>query len=103
MYNFSQFAIELNELEPNVAPTDSRLRPDIRLMEESKWDEADTKKVYLEDKQRLRLKPEEYKPNAIWFEKVICTLTNKVRFEFNYEYWNAKEKQDWKKSPNIFI
>jgi oxysterol-binding protein 1 len=102
MYNFSPFTIELNELESNVAPTDSRLRPDIRLMEESKWDEADKMKIYLEDKQRNKLRPEEYKPNAIWFEKVICMYTNKVRFEFTHEYWRVKERQDWEKSPNIF-
>ena len=33
MYNFSRLAIELNEPEDGVAPTDSRLRPDQRLME----------------------------------------------------------------------
>lgn len=30
-YNFSEFACQLNELESFVAPTDSRLRPDLRL------------------------------------------------------------------------
>lgn len=34
MHNFTRLAIELNEPEPGVAPTDSRLRPDQRLMEE---------------------------------------------------------------------
>ena len=33
MYHFSRLAIELNEPEERVAPTDSRLRPDQRLME----------------------------------------------------------------------
>jgi len=33
-YNFSEFACQLNELEEGVAPTDSRLRLDQRLMEE---------------------------------------------------------------------
>ena len=36
MYNFSQFSVQLNEPEPDVAPTDSRLRPDQRLMEDTK-------------------------------------------------------------------
>ena len=40
-----RFTCELNELEDGVAPTDSRLRPDQRLMEEGKWDEANTEKV----------------------------------------------------------
>ena len=57
MYNFTQFAIQLNdkpENEPNLCPTDCRLRPDQRLMEEGLWDEANAEKVRLEDKQRLR-------------------------------------------------
>ena len=35
-YNMSKFACELNEEEEGVAPTDSRLRPDQRLMETGK-------------------------------------------------------------------
>ena len=45
IYNFSQLAIELNEPEDGVAPTDSRLRPDQRLMEDGQWDEANAEKV----------------------------------------------------------
>lgn len=37
MYNFTNFAMSLNELEPGMeavlAPTDCRLRPDIKAME----------------------------------------------------------------------
>ena len=51
-YNFTQLAVELNELEDGVAPTDSRLRPDQRLMEQGLWDDANTCKLLLEDKQR---------------------------------------------------
>lgn len=54
MYNFSQFTIELNELEPDVAPTDSRLRPDQRLMENGFWDQANEEKRRLEQKQRTK-------------------------------------------------
>nr|CDS32970.2 oxysterol binding protein 1 [Hymenolepis microstoma] len=57
MYNFTQFAMQLNdkpENEPNLCPTDSRLRPDQRLMEDGSWDEANAEKVRLEEKQRMR-------------------------------------------------
>ena len=40
MYNLTTFAIQLNAPELNVAPTDSRMRPDQRLMEEGKLEEA---------------------------------------------------------------
>lgn len=51
-YNFTLLAAQLNEMEENVAPTDTRRRPDQRLMEEGRWDEANTEKVRLEEKQR---------------------------------------------------
>lgn len=51
-YHFTEFACQLNEMEEGIAPTDSRLRPDQRLMEEGKWDEANAVKLKLEEKQR---------------------------------------------------
>src|SRR6218665_2161521 len=52
-YNFTQLAVGLNEPEDGVAPTDSRHRPDQRLMEEGQWDEANAVKMQLEEKQRV--------------------------------------------------
>lgn len=51
-YNFTELAVELNEPEDGVAPTDSRLRPDQRLMENCDWDSANKEKQRLEEKQR---------------------------------------------------
>lgn len=51
-YNFTELACQLNEPEVGVAPTDTRNRPDQRLMEDGKWDEANAEKVRLEEKQR---------------------------------------------------
>ena len=56
MYFFTQLAIELNEKDPDVAPTDSRNRPDQRAMEDGDWDKANQVKVLLEEKQRARRK-----------------------------------------------
>ena len=42
-----------------MAPTDSRLRPDQRLMEEGAWDEANDVKVKLEEKQRQKRREKE--------------------------------------------
>lgn len=52
MYYFSTLALTLNEPEEGVAPTDSRHRPDQRLMEDGQWDEANAEKQRLEEKQR---------------------------------------------------
>ncbi|XP_041723930.2 oxysterol-binding protein 1 isoform X1 [Coregonus clupeaformis] len=53
MYFFTDLALTLNEPEEGVAPTDSRRRPDQRLMEEGQWDEANAEKQKLEEKQRI--------------------------------------------------
>ena len=45
MYNFSDFTCSLNEPEEGVAPTDSRLRPDQRVMELQDFDKANDEKV----------------------------------------------------------
>jgi len=52
MFNFTKLAIEMNEPDDQVAPTDSRFRPDQRLMENGDWDGANDRKNELEDKQR---------------------------------------------------
>uniref|UniRef100_A0A8C6SNC1 Oxysterol binding protein-like 2a n=1 Tax=Neogobius melanostomus TaxID=47308 RepID=A0A8C6SNC1_9GOBI len=60
MYNFTNFAMTLNELEPGaerlLAPTDCRFRPDIRAMESGDIDTASTEKERLEEKQRAARK-----------------------------------------------
>ncbi|KAJ8007978.1 hypothetical protein DPEC_G00099960 [Dallia pectoralis] len=53
MYFFTDLALTLNEPEDGVAPTDSRRRPDQRLMEQGQWDEANAEKQRLEEKQRV--------------------------------------------------
>lgn len=52
MYYFTALALTLNESEEGMAPTDSRRRPDQRLMEDGRWDEANSEKQRLEEKQR---------------------------------------------------
>ena len=134
MYNFTELAIQLNELEPGVAPTDCRLRPDQRLMEEAKWDEANREKLRLEEKQRVARKQREQAAAAAaqagdrdednegsstsasngvqdahasdyepcWFKKTIDPFTNQPIHIFQNEYWDCKERQDWKRCPNLY-
>lgn len=63
MHFFSSLALTLNEPEEGVAPTDSRLRPDQRLMEAGLWDEANIQKQRLEECQRLERKRREVQAN----------------------------------------
>ncbi|XP_008571230.1 PREDICTED: oxysterol-binding protein 2 isoform X2 [Galeopterus variegatus] len=120
MYYFSELALTLNEQEAGVAPTDSRLRPDQRLMEKGRWDEANTEKQRLEEKQRLwrRRRLEACAPGSscgaeeaekeadayvpLWFEKRLDPLTGETACMYKGGYWEAKERQDWHMCPNIF-
>lgn len=76
-YGFTAFAATLNEVtkveEGKLPPTDSRLRPDQRMAEEGKIDDAEDWKVKLEEAQRERRRDMEaagdvHKPR--WFVKV---------------------------------
>jgi hypothetical protein len=112
MYNFTQLAIELNEPEEDVAPSDSRKRPDQRLMEDAAWDDANKEKLRLEEKQRTARKkreqahggegPEHVHYESAWFKKTIDPYTNQPIHVYNNEYWECKEKQDWSRCPDIF-
>ena len=55
-YNLTPFAISLNELTPslleNLPPTDSRLRPDQRHLENGEYELANAEKLRLENSQR---------------------------------------------------
>ncbi|KAJ8953651.1 hypothetical protein NQ314_007258, partial [Rhamnusium bicolor] len=114
-YNFTLLAAQLNEPEEGVAPTDSRLRPDQRLMEEGNWDDANKEKVRLEEKQRAVRRQREaeaeraaaegrpyqpYKP--VWFEQTKEDDSDVIHHVYKGTYWDAKDKQEWSECPDIF-
>ncbi|KAM8771313.1 oxysterol-binding protein-related protein 3 isoform 4-T4 [Rhynchonycteris naso] len=57
-YGFTQFAMELNEIDPLtktlLPPTDTRFRPDQRFLEEGNLEEAEVQKQRIEQLQRER-------------------------------------------------
>ncbi|XP_053466727.1 oxysterol-binding protein 2 isoform X2 [Ictalurus furcatus] len=115
MYFFSSLALTLNEEEDGVCVTDSRLRPDQRLMEEGRWDEANMEKQRLEEKQRAVRRRREaeasdamdqgqeyegYKP--LWFHQRTDPVTGEMNFVYKGGYWETKDRQDWSMCPDIF-
>uniref|UniRef100_A0A8C9V1G4 Oxysterol-binding protein n=1 Tax=Scleropages formosus TaxID=113540 RepID=A0A8C9V1G4_SCLFO len=110
MYYFSLLALTLNEQEEGVAPTDSRRRPDQRLMEQGHWEEANAEKQRLEEKQRsmrrerereaARAASDNYK--AQWFERTEDPTTGEVTHIYMGGYWEAKEQASWDMCPDIF-
>uniref|UniRef100_A0A8C6WSN3 Oxysterol-binding protein n=1 Tax=Neogobius melanostomus TaxID=47308 RepID=A0A8C6WSN3_9GOBI len=122
MYYFTSLALTLNELEDSVAPTDSRRRPDQRLMEDGRWDEANAEKQRLEEKQRsVRREREreavnqrtasqseegEHSPHdnykALWFDRCDDPINGEAVHIYKGGYWEAKERNSWEGCPDIF-
>lgn len=97
-YGFTYFAMELNEFDAKLAkqipPTDSRLRPDLRYLEDGNLNKAQEYKDKLEHLQKQRKKErdergESYEPR--WF-KCDSSDPNNLSFAFTGEYW--KQRRD---------
>uniref|UniRef100_A0A8C6NH27 Oxysterol-binding protein n=1 Tax=Nothobranchius furzeri TaxID=105023 RepID=A0A8C6NH27_NOTFU len=128
MYFFTALALTLNEPEEGVAPTDSRRRPDQRLMEDGRWDEANSEKQRLEEKQRSARREREREAasqrastvdedsfgdpslksvphdnyKSRWFDRCEDQITGEQIHIYNGGYWEAKELGSWEGCPDIF-
>ncbi|XP_029519987.1 oxysterol-binding protein-related protein 2-like isoform X1 [Oncorhynchus nerka] len=97
MYNFTNFAMSLNELEPGMqatlAPTDCRLRPDIRAMENGDMDQASREKARLEEKQRSARKDrskDEEEWSTRWFQSGTNPYTSSQDWLYKGGYFDRK-------------
>ncbi|KAL5704229.1 Oxysterol-binding protein-related protein 1C [Ranunculus cassubicifolius] len=101
-YNFTRFATTLNELTPGLKeklpPTDSRLRPDQRCLENGEYEMANSEKLRLEQRQRQSRKMQERGWKPQWFVKDRDTGT----YRYTGGYWEAREKGNWGSCPDIF-
>lgn len=96
-YGFTRFAIELNELnkdEGKFLPiTDTRFRPDQRLLEEGDIQGSEEEKKRVEQLQRDERKVREQqkiKYVSRWFSKVDDSKDHDC-YEFNCKYWEMKK------------
>eukprot|EP00871_Galdieria_phlegrea_P000234 jgi/Galph1/1210/GphlegSOOS_G5951.1 len=108
-FNFTAFAIILNELKPSIEekipPTDSRRRPDQRALEESRFADATSEKQRLEEKQRAARKMRETKGeeyNPLWFDWQYDEVTEKNDWKFNAKYYTNRKNRKWDICPDIF-
>jgi hypothetical protein len=101
-YNLAAFAISLNELTPGLKeklpPTDSRLRPDQRHLENGEYDDANAEKLRLERKQRRARMEQEAGWQPRWFHKGNRSNT----YEYIGGYWEAREDGKWDNCRDIF-
>ena len=91
-YNFTQFAVMLNEmnaeLEKTLCRTDSRFRWDIRLLEEGRLEESGMEKARLEQKQRDASKSRGGRQaGPVWFESGIHPHTKKDGWFYRGGFW----------------
>ncbi|KAF3783527.1 Oxysterol-binding protein-related protein 2A [Nymphaea thermarum] len=101
-YNLTSFAVTVNELTPGLKeklpPTDSRLRPDQRHLENGEYDKADAEKLRLEKRQRMSRKLQESGWKPRWFQRDDASGT----FHYTGGYWEAREQRSWDGCPHIF-
>uniref|UniRef100_A0A672JZM5 Oxysterol-binding protein n=1 Tax=Sinocyclocheilus grahami TaxID=75366 RepID=A0A672JZM5_SINGR len=105
MYNFTTFAMQLDELDKEIEAvipkTDSRLRPDIRAMENGDIDLASEEKKRLEEKQRAARKnrsksDDEWKTR--WFHQGPNPHNGSQDWLFSNGYWD----RDYSQVPDIY-
>lgn len=108
-FNLTPFGVTLNalpdNLRPYLPPTDTRLRPDQRAMEDGEYDLAATEKHRVEEKQRAKRRErertgEEFVPR--WFQRAKCEITGEEYWRSTGEYWKAREVGDWSACEDIF-
>ncbi|KAH7654743.1 Oxysterol-binding protein [Dioscorea alata] len=101
-YNLTRFAITMNELTPGLKeklpPTDSRLRPDQRCLENGEYEMANAEKLRLEQRQRQARKMQERGWKPRWFAKDKHSDT----YHYIGGYWEAREQGNWEGCPDIF-
>ncbi|RFU26662.1 hypothetical protein B7463_g9678, partial [Scytalidium lignicola] len=100
-----------DNLRPYLPPTDTRLRPDQRALENRQYGLAATEKHRIEELQRERARQRqivdlEYVPR--WFKRVKCDVTGEEYWEFDRSYWKEREMaaadggRRWKAVGDIF-
>ncbi|XP_019417292.1 PREDICTED: oxysterol-binding protein-related protein 1C-like [Lupinus angustifolius] len=101
-YNFTGFAMTLNELtiglKEILPPTDSRLRPDQRYLENGEFEMANSEKLRLEQQQRQARKMQDRGWQPQWFSMDKASGT----YRYIGGYWEARQAGNWTSCPDIF-
>nr|XP_033769945.1 oxysterol-binding protein-related protein 2 isoform X1 [Geotrypetes seraphini]XP_033769946.1 oxysterol-binding protein-related protein 2 isoform X1 [Geotrypetes seraphini]XP_033769948.1 oxysterol-binding protein-related protein 2 isoform X1 [Geotrypetes seraphini]XP_033769949.1 oxysterol-binding protein-related protein 2 isoform X1 [Geotrypetes seraphini]XP_033769950.1 oxysterol-binding protein-related protein 2 isoform X1 [Geotrypetes seraphini] len=105
MYNFTSFAVSLNELDKDLekilAPTDCRLRPDIRSMENGNMDLASKQKERLEEKQRAARR-ERARTEEEWRTRWFCQGNNPYTGTADWLYSGGYFDRNFSDCPDIY-
>ena len=108
-FYYQPYTFDLNnlteEMKKALPPTDSRFRPDQRLMEYQDIDKAGDEKHRLEEEQRARAK--QYKkdgfiPKPLYFDETYDDLTGELIYKYKGNYWDMRNKHQFDNLPKIF-
>jgi len=95
MYMMTEFAMGINHMldehKTQIAPTDSRYRPDIRSLEDGDIEDAACQKLRLEELQRARRKERNANDDtweARWFNYEDNKYLDNKQWSFNNKYFN---------------
>ncbi|OAR02136.1 hypothetical protein LLEC1_07302 [Akanthomyces lecanii] len=108
-FNLTPFVLTFNHIDDKlkqwIAPTDSRLRPDQRAMEDGEYDFAATEKNRLEENQRARRRKREESGEHFtpaWFSRARCEVTGEQYWQFNHKYWKQRENAGPDGDPKVW-
>ena len=108
-FYYQPYTFDLNnlteEMKKALPPTDSRFRPDQRLMEYQEIDKAGDEKHRLEEEQRARAK--QYKkdgfiPKPLYFDETYDDLTGELIYKYKGNYWDMRNNHQFENLPKIF-
>ena len=108
-FYYQPYTFDLNNLTEEkkkaLPPTDSRFRPDQRLMEYQEIDKAGDEKHRLEEEQRARAK--QYKkdgfiPKPLYFDETYDDLTGELIYKYKGNYWDMRNNHQFENLPKIF-
>ncbi|KAK9916573.1 hypothetical protein WJX75_004348 [Coccomyxa subellipsoidea] len=114
--HFSEWTASLNEIpqghRKRLPPTDARLRPDVRALENGCYDKADALKRELTARIRAHTLENAKKRTPLqprWFElkepgALTAGLTTGTaqRYRFTREYWKARRNGSWSNVSNLY-
>jgi hypothetical protein len=108
-FYFQPYTFDLNnlteEMKTVLPPTDSRFRPDQRLIELQDIDKAADEKHRLEEEQRARAKKykeEGFIPKPLYFDETYDDVTGELIYKYKGNYWDMRYKHQYDDLPKLF-
>ncbi len=108
-FYFPEFSVNLNylteKMKNELPPTDSRFRPDQRLLELQDIDKAAIEKNRVEEKQRAaraRFKKEGIVPKPLYFDETYDDLSGELMYLYKGTYFDDRKNKNFAHFQDIY-